>query len=524
MSQMYKINHIQGDETKHIYIFSTDDSIEAPEYIDSENKPVFTVQELQNIHEYKIPVTILSTTQLHGDDTIGMIKKKIVHALELEISTKELYLFGITVNKLNSTTLYKQLTHNETIPLSQELICKLLLNLIDDGCVNNEVHASCPQLSKTDEDISYDDFLNILDWDDVHSYTIPIGQRLISAGKTISFIANPYNCITIDRFIKESLPRSITTQNSNLLFEAGNLCQNNIFFCTATEVLEYVSTETDIDEHDMLNLYFPLLVSIDNIRNLAELNSKKQELYDQEEALINTAFLKYNSQVNMFYDIYHNGNKSTPLDYLYHTPGITAISLIIHPIYEIKFPLEILFKLIHSTREIPMIKYNPGSKRENIYRLYTANNIATNGKKIPFLYTFNNNKKTLIIKISKILAHSRRVSFLINLNYNDMIYDVTCSISDTGTISIQIPSIKNAMAPLSLSQIEEIIDMSIKQPILNKIKLFLEQSGYTYITMQSLTDKNVEIQNITWVSQLKISKKIDLNKYVSCLSTIFSFV
>ena len=78
------------------------------------------------------------------------------------------------------------------------------------------------------------------------------------------------------------------------------------------------------------------------------------------------------------------------------------------------------------------------------------------------------------------------------------------------------------MAPLSLLQIEEIIDISIKQPILNKIKLFLEQSGYTYITMESLSDKNVEIQNITWVSQLKISKKIDLNKYVSCLSTIFA--
>ena len=150
MSQIYKLNHIQGDETKHIYIFSNDDSIEAPEYIDSDNKPVFTLQELQNIHDNKIPITIITTTQLHGDDTIGMIKKKIVHALELELSTKELYLFGITVDKLNSATLYKQLTHNETIPLSQELICKLLLNIIDDGCANNEVHASCPQLSKTD--------------------------------------------------------------------------------------------------------------------------------------------------------------------------------------------------------------------------------------------------------------------------------------------------------------------------------------------------------------------------------------
>ena len=53
MSQIYKLNHIQGDETIHIYIFSNDNSIGAPEYIDSENKPVFTAQELQNIHKRK---------------------------------------------------------------------------------------------------------------------------------------------------------------------------------------------------------------------------------------------------------------------------------------------------------------------------------------------------------------------------------------------------------------------------------------------------------------------------------------
>ena len=85
-----------------------------------------------------IPVKIISTTLLHGDDTIGMIKKKIVHALELEISTKEMYLFGITKPKLNSSTLYKQLTQQETIPLTQEILCTLLLNIVENGCDDSE--------------------------------------------------------------------------------------------------------------------------------------------------------------------------------------------------------------------------------------------------------------------------------------------------------------------------------------------------------------------------------------------------
>jgi hypothetical protein len=513
MSQTYKLNHVIGDYIKHIYILSND--VKAPEYNDLNDNPIFSEEEMQNINDGKIPVTIIPAV-LHGDDTIGMIKKKIVHALELENSTKEVYLFGITKTILNSSTLYKQLTHNETIPLTQQLLCKILLNVVENGC--GDVSATCEEVMK--EDFSYDDFLHLLDWDTEHSYTIPIGERLIGNGKIIPYIVNPYNCINIDNFIKENMPGIVTTQNQNLLFEVGDLCLNNIFFCLATEVLEHTNKHTKMIDFDVLSLYFPLLVSIDKITSLDILNNKKQILIDAEHKTLDKAFVKYNEQVDMFYDIYNNG-LINPLDYLYDTPGITAISIIVHPVYEIKFPLEILFKLIHSTRTIPLIKYNPGMKRENIYRLF-ADNIATNGKKIPFLYTYNNNKKALIIKLSKILSHPKRVSFLINATFAEVKYDITCSISDKGTVYIDLPSIQLSIKPLSLQQIEDIIQTAIKEPILDKIETYLEQSGYTYIPLTSISDKNVEIQNITWVSQLKVSSKIDLNKYVSCLSTIFA--
>ena len=522
MSQTFKLNHVEGDNIKNIYIFSTDDSIKSPEYNDSNGNPVFSTKEQQHIMDKNIPVEIISTTTLHGDDTIGMVKKKIVHALELEISTKEMYLFGITKTKLNSSTLYKQLTQQETIPLTQEILCTMLLNIVENGCDDNEVETTCKEIAKRGENISYDDFLHLLDWGSEHSYTIPIGERLIGNGKLIPYVVNPYNCISINNFIKENIPGIVTTQNKNLLFEAGNLCLNNIFFCLAEEVLEYTNTHTKMTDQNILSLYFPLLVSIDKITSLSILNDKKRLLMDTEYELLDKAFIKYNEQVDLFYDIYKHGNSTNPLDYLYDTPGITAISIIIHPVYEIKFPLEILFKLIHSTRNIPLIKYNPGSKKENIYRLFTANNIATNGKKIPFLYTYNNNKKTLIIKLSKILAHTKRVSFLINVTFSEIKYDITCSISDTGTVYINLPSLQNSIKPLSLQQIEDIIQRAVKEPILDKIKTYLEQSGYTYIPLTTIADKNVEIENITWVSKLQIPNKIDLNKYISCFSTIFA--
>ncbi len=85
--------------------------------------------------------------------------------MELENSTKEVYLFGRTKTKLNSSTLYKQLTHNETIPLTQEILCTMLLNIVENGCDDSEVAVTCKEIAKSGENISYDDFLHLLDWD-----------------------------------------------------------------------------------------------------------------------------------------------------------------------------------------------------------------------------------------------------------------------------------------------------------------------------------------------------------------------
>ena len=97
------------------------------------------------------------------------------------------------------------------------------------------------------------------------------------------------------------------------------------------------------------------------------------------------------------------------LDYTYQ--GIKNIHFVITLKNKIRVPLETIFKLIHATEKVPFIKYNPGIRQENIYRLY-SNNIAKNGKKIPFL------SNSQIQKLKKRMGKNKQVSLFIP-NSND---------------------------------------------------------------------------------------------------------
>ena len=57
MSQIYKLNHIEGDDIKHIYIFSNDDSLSTPHYIDSYGHSIFSDEEIENINNIYLDIS-----------------------------------------------------------------------------------------------------------------------------------------------------------------------------------------------------------------------------------------------------------------------------------------------------------------------------------------------------------------------------------------------------------------------------------------------------------------------------------
>ena len=237
MADSIKVNHLEGDTIKKIYIFIGNRPInKAAPWNLEDGTPIFTPAELKKIKDESLPIQPVNGYN-HGDDTIITIKNKIIKYTELRISSKELYLFAIQKEIVDPSILYKQLTQNDTYNLTGIHLCQFLLNLVPNNCEN--VNVICPLPKKDNDSYDFEDMLAIedIEWNAPLTYTLPIGQKMIIKKKS-PFVANPYNCVIMDNIIRTKAFETVSTQNSNLLFEYRNLCNNNIYICLAEEVFK----------------------------------------------------------------------------------------------------------------------------------------------------------------------------------------------------------------------------------------------------------------------------------------------
>ena len=222
----------------------------------------------------------------------------------------------------------------------------------------------------------------------------PFGQKLLPDNNLLNYVVNPYDLDENNKtFLEKSIEKVITTTNQSLLLSCGEIHENMIYFCTAAEVLQAQAqalTEalTEALSVNLIKIYFPFLIDIDlgyeekiRITTLDSISENKQNLIIKtEEMLDNIGFKRNNQNIELFYNLYNE--RKSELNYI--KKGIQRIEFIINPAFTFSLQLDSIFKLIHATQKIPLIKYNPAKRLEKIYRLYT-NKVATNGKKIPYL-------------------------------------------------------------------------------------------------------------------------------------------
>ena len=489
---VYKVKQLINGSINTIYVFNGKKSEENAELF----KKVFTEEERQQIESEKITVKF-SEQQIHFDDSIGTIKIKILNELKKEIVLDEIYLYCQKNETLNAVSVYQSLTQNNKLQLTKVRLDQFLSNIVSDESKN-------PFEEPVEKEVyTFDDIFEMNFNNKNFIINNVLGQKFFIVENEYPFVCNPYDVNDYDKFFERSARKSLTTLNNHLLLSSGNIIDNSIYLCLAEDVLPYLNKK-DVSEETTIKVYYPFLHN-KNINSLEDLQSQKNKLLEGNKKIINEKVIDSFKSIDMFYDVYNL--RKSELNYI--NKGIKFIKAVIRPEFDIKIPLEIIFKVVHATQENPLIKYNPSSRQENVYRLFT-DKIATDGRKIPYL------KKAIIFKLMKSIARNKSVAVYVESEKNGQALYLVCEFDEEGYITIT----SEFNEVVNIAEINEIFKNSIN-PIIEEIKALLEQSGYKLNKFNSLTDENVEVKQLTYQTQISIKKALDIESYRGCVSSIF---
>ena len=496
---IYKVNYLVNGTTNTIIVFYGQKIAVGDE--DRILQTIFTEKEVDNIHTNKIIVKF-TEQQIHYDDTISTIKIKVLIELQKDLnrplSLDEIYMFCQKFETLNSISLYQSLTQNKKLELTKVRLKQFISNIVS---YDNGKRFS---ISLDKEIYTFEDILEMkLDGKKCIVNKV-LGQKFFIVENEYPFVCNPYDVTEYDTFFEKNARKSLSTLNSHLLLNSGDIVNKNIYLCLAGDVLNFTS-EKRISQQNTIKVYYPFLFSKDII-SLEDLQKEETNLIKNDKKILNEKTGDLFKTIDMFYDVYNL--RTTELKYV--SKGVKYIKAVMKPDFDINIPLEIIFKVIHATEKSPLIKFNPSTRQENIYRLYT-DKISTDGRKIPYL------KKAAIFKLMKTIAKSKSVSVYIEIKSVEKSQTLVCEFDENGyiTISSEFDTI------ISENEIDVLFRDSIN-PIINEIKNLLQQSGYNLQLFNSLYDDNVEIKQLTYVSQIKISKPIELESYKGCISSVFN--
>ena len=522
---------------------------------------IFSNTELENIHEYKINVEF-SFDRLHGDDTIETVKKKIISNIKLgnTPSFDEVYIFSKRGIEYTPTQLYNKLSNNDTSTITRTSLvnfltnshrwilkpdCEIILRTNKDELKDVYTYEDIMELFfryKKEKDEGGDEGSN----EEASSYDeeeiieesiipliedIPIGQKLTYNQSEYTFTINPFSVVEVDKFLKEKAKNIISTTNKTILLDYQPIICNTIFLCLASDVLEYVETfnsELDAEEEEellssdnIIQIYYPYLAEKE-YTTLSALESNRRELEQSTLELINDkSYKELVENVDLFYDVYYQKEKEKDLKYV--KKGISYIELELKPDSIINIPIDILFKILHTTEEKPIIKLTRSKRDEKMYRLY-ANKVSRNGKRIPYL------KKSDIKKTMKETQQEKRVMVLIHVIHEEYVngehtrdytIKVKCEFDNHGSVFISF----KLEQPLNDDNITKIIEKSVN-PVIQEVATFIEQYGYSMNIFHSLYSKNVIIREIKYKTLLKLPDDFRFNipENMGCISSIFNVI
>ena len=513
-------------------------------------RTIFSEYELQAIIQNDINVVFLPE-RIYPDDSIETIKKKFLYLTrdKVGLSYAELYFFCKQVKQLTAQVAYDSITANGKLEMTPVRLENYLLN------IENQPSAAEGMSAGVGGAPGYQAIANLKLEEKPRIVNVAMGQELnIASSHEYPYAANPFDAMSADPFLEIHASELVNTTNKMVLIDYGVFLHNTIYLVTAEDALVYAndvameaggvaaaaaaSSTRPINESYMIRVYFPYLSAFrDDTRrtalemgsaeasgevDLATIHSRetlllhKLKLFDADKKILNERFLRQTANIKLFYDIYER--RTSEQNYI--DDGIRGVEFLIHPETSYNQSLDAVFKLIHCSEYIPYIKYNPGKKRDNIYKLYISG-ISRSGRKIPYL------PKGDIFRLVKTTARKKSVAMYINYTYSNpevpnhkathLPITVLCEFYPDGSLYVKL----FAKFSFTTLEMESIIKATVN-PILRVIKEHVEQSGFQVTLFTKLYHPQIELINLEYFAQLAITKNIEIKQMITCISSAFN--
>ena len=496
---IYKIHILDSKgELDRVFVFCGNDHEE--EVSKNQIAKVFSDTQIAYFEANNVDI-VFSSQLIYKDDSIRTIKKKIYQEIRSYKKKKiplssldEIYLFASS-NPISipMDSIYKEATKNDTVPFTKERFFQYAMNINANPLLLQDM----PNQTNTSPSFSYKNWISLKKSQEMTEIFIPLGMQF-QDHRDFLFSANPFHTQ-----IRETAVRYEMSAKNPILSLENTLLLNytrstDIMVCFADNVFTFAGE----DEEYFCSIYFPLLYN----RGLYRKDLLEDAALDLMKETDEKVGMSTSNAVDLFHKIYWKRKSELP----YIMRGIKQFSVVLRPTdYEHALPLDILFKNIHSTSEIPFIKMNPGNRRENMYRLYSER-ISTNGKKIPLL------PESKIMSLSRETGKGNQISIYIPNVDNEEIYihiDSKSRIQITGIL-------KN---PLDINVLETLLTKTVN-PILQQFNTYLSVAGYTLSTFNHFNGSEIESTHFTYQMALPIKIKINLYEQIPCLSTIFDVI
>lgn len=438
---------------------------------------ILTKKEITDISNDKVKLFVMNENILE-DDSILEIKQKIKLAsidYDEDIIVEGMYLHAITKEYVNAESLFFSLSNGE-LSISGEVLLQKLENF---------------DIKEIDQDEMYtfDDFVQLgFDAKHIQKFT-PVGIK----------------------FANENIPTSLFYFNG--ANDVRSSVENNRFlseYKVHGKLLKliYLNTDKELNQTE-INTYYPSLVQFG-----VESNSTFLLKHEQiKKSVVNQVDKNVINKFRNIKELYEKSNENGV-----QNMRIQSLSFIIKSHLQETLPLETIFKAFASSEEIPLIKFNPGKKKEYIYRLY-SNERNKENVKLPFV-------SKAIIRRYMSETRGKNNKYITFFMFIDHMTIFNINIFESGDVEV-VTEYKNKTN--TYEQIENLIRVKVDM-IYRAIESNLNvPSHYIFDKFDRVNDINVILKNVNFYFDYNFSgnsKKLNqkINDYASDMNYVFKVV